>query len=185
MFQQIVDYTLKIFASHIEVNSVKYKKRILINAQNNERYLQVICEDNAYFEFIKTNGQLRLILNYDVLGQPKNDSDTLPLQNLCFTVAAKVVAYIKNDYQYKHLLHIDDMSYLFLSNFTDDNSCGVRLTLEMVVPNPVDLCTYLDEFDFDNIEVEESDDIDLDIPSYSEEDSELNLNPIKLKPNSK
>lgn len=183
MYKTICNYIGETALKHIAVKSYKYQNKTLINAQGNNRYIQFIIENTPYFQFIKTANVYTLTINIDILGFPKGEADVLDVQNMCFQVGNEVLAYIKGDYKYKGILSIYDWDFLFVTHFSDDSASGVRLTLELVVPNPIDLCTFMDNFDEDQMQVEESDDIDLDIPSYSEEESELNLSPIKLQKN--
>lgn len=183
MFQEIIDYIGNTALKHIAVKSYKYQKRIMINQQNNHSYMQFIVEDNPYFQFIKTANVYTLTLNIDIIGQPKDDTQILEVQNDAFQVGAEIIAYIERDLTYKGLLSIYDFDFLSISHFTDDNSAGQRLTLELVVPNPVNLCILDDNFDEDNMQVEETDDIDL--PQVENKSDELILTPIKLKKNSK
>lgn len=183
MFEDIINYIGEIALRHKAVRSFQYKKRIKINAQNNTPYMQVIVEDNSYLQLIKTNNVFTCTLNIDILGQPKDETQILEVQNDALTVAVNIMAYIERDITYKGMLSIYDYDMLMLSEFTDDRSAGVRLSLELVLPIPIDLCTLDDNFN-DEVEIVEPDD-DIDLPQIENKSDELILTPIKLQKNKK
>lgn len=183
MYTDIIDYISEIFLKHKAVKTVKYQNKTLINSQNNNAYVEVSIENNgAYAQLIKTNNVFTLTLNINVLAFPKDETDVLEKQNVCFQIANEVLAYIERDITYKGMIYIYDYDYLSLSHFSDDNSCGWRMSLELVIPIPIDLCTLDDNFS-DEIEIVEPDDIDL--PQRENKSDELVLTPIKLPKNKK
>lgn len=181
MFKQICDYIGDIALRHKAVKCYKYQNKTLVNSQGNNRYLEFIIENQPYFQYIKTSNVYTLTLNVQLIGQPKTESDVLRVQNLCFQTINEILAYIKRDDTYKGLLAIYDNDILFTTHLTDDVSSGIRMTLELIVPNPIDLCTFMDNFDFVNEDIE--DDLDLNpLPPFGdEEDEELDLTHIKLQ----
>ena len=183
MLNQIVNYIGGIGLKHKAVKEYKYQKRSYINQQNNNAYLQFIIEDNAYLQQIITQNIFTGTFNIDILGFPKDDTEILDIQNICMQVAVEVMAYIEQDETFLGQLSIHDFDILLVSHFTDDESAGVRLSLEIVMPNPINLCTYLDNFDED-AEITENPTLDLtDAPNTTPTDTKktLNLRPIKLK----
>lgn len=183
MYKDIINYLLNVFYKHKAVNSVHYKDRILINQQNNELYYQVTIEDNAYIQYIKTSGVLTATFNIDILGFPKDDYDILDKQDVALHIATDVLALLGTSRnEYANVMSVWDWSYLFLSHFTDDNAAGVRVTLEIVLPNILDYCTFEEDFDFDKepivIEYKEPES-DLDLGENK--DNGLILKPIKLR----
>lgn len=183
MLNQLIDYIGSIALRHKAVKSYKYQRREMINQQNNNAYIQVITEDNAFFQNIITQNIFTVTFNIDVIGFPKDDAEILSIQNDCFTVANEIVAYIEQDDTFMGQLSIHDYDYLLLSHFTDDASAGVRLSLELVIPNPINLCTYLDNFN-DEIPTVEEKTLDLstaDNMTKTEEKKQLSLKPMKMK----
>ena len=69
---------------------------------------------------------------------------------------------------------IRDYSIISYSEYSDDNCSGVRGTLQLLIPSPINLCEYKDNF----IEKEEEVTVDIDIDITDE--NKLILNPIKL-----
>ena len=55
MYNELIEYIAKVFLMHKAVKSCKYQDRVLINAQNNNPYAQVVIESSgAYAQWIKT-----------------------------------------------------------------------------------------------------------------------------------
>lgn len=183
MLQQITEYLMNVALRHKAVNEAEYKKRSYINQQNNGGYLRFVVEDNPYAQWIKTSNVFTITWNLDVLAFPKDDTEVLSMQSLCFQVINEIIAYIKQDKTFQGQLDVWDYNYLGVSHYTDDSSCGQRCSLELVVPDPIALCSFLDNFS-DEVEVVEKPTLDLtqaDKAVLSENKKTLNLKPIKLK----
>ena len=179
MFEQIMDYIGTTALKHVAVKQYKYQKRIMINQQNNNAYMQVVIEDDPYGQYIKTNGVYTLTLNIDVLGFPKDDTEILKIQSDAFQVASELIAYIDKDMTFMDRISVYDYSMLSISHFTDDNAAGQRISLELVVPNPINLCTLDDNFT-DEIVLGEKDELELKDPNPESKANELVLKPIRL-----
>lgn len=182
MYKQIIDYISEVALKHIVVNKVKYQSRTLINAQNSNANYQVIIEDDPYFQHIRENGCFTLSLNIDIISHISPSEDILVVQSIAHQVAAEIIAYIERDDYFRGLIKVYDYDFLGLSHFTDDDSAGMRLTLQLVVPSPVNLCTINENFDEDlDFNVEKEDNIDLDTTEECDNNNGgLILNPIKL-----
>ena len=89
------------------------------------------------------------------------------------------MAYIDTKDEFKGILSVYDYSILTLSHFTDDSSAGVKLSLVLQMPSPVNLCTLDDNF---NDEPYEEDD-DKEITINDDEIGDINLTPIHLPKN--
>ena len=183
MLEQIVNYIGSVGLRHKAVKTFKYQKRSLINQQNNNGYIELIIEDNAYLQQVITQNIFTGTFNVDILGFPKDDTEILSIQSLCMQIAVEIMAYIEQDTTFLGQLSIHDYDILLVSHFTDDASAGVRLSLELVIPNPINLCSFMDNFD-ENVEIVEKPTLDLTqadkaVPTGNKK--ELNLKPIKLK----
>lgn len=181
MYKQIIDYIMECAMKHVAVNSVKYQSRVLINQQNSNPNYQVVIEDDAYLQYVKT-GMNTMSLNIDILSHCGDDDNILDIQSNALQIGAELLKYVETDDYFLSLLNVNDYDFLMLSHFTDDDSAGVRISLQFVVPNPVDLCSYRDNFDEDkDFTVEKEDNIDLKKEQDCEnEGKEITLNPIKL-----
>lgn len=179
MFEQIMNYIGTTALKHVAVKQYKYQKRIMINQQDNNAYMQVVIEDDPYGQYIKESGVYTLTINIDVLGFPKDDTEILKIQSDAFQVASELIAYIDKDTTFMDRISVYDYSMLSISHFTDDNAAGQRLSLELVVPNPINLCTLDDNFS-ENISYVEKDELELKDPNPESKANELVLKPIKL-----
>lgn len=182
MYKTIIDYIADIAHRHILVNKVKYQSSSLINQQHSNANYEVIIEDNAYFQWIKTSNVFTLTLNIDVLSHvsSKMDGGELRIHDEAFLIINNILKYIEADPLYKGILSIYDYSIMDISHFTDDNSAGGRLSLELAVPNPVTFCNYMDNF---GEPTQEEPDKEITLPT--EEEKDLDLKPITLPKNKK
>ena len=185
MYNQIIQYIMECAMKHVAVNSVKYQSRVLINQQNSNPNYQVVIEDDAYLQYMKTGNVNTMSLNIDILSHCGDDDNILDIQSTALQIGTELLKYIETDDYFLSLLKIDDYDFLMLSHFTDDDSAGVRITIQFVVPNPVDLCSFRDNFDEDkDFTVEKEDNIDLkkeqDCENGGGNEKRITLNPIKL-----
>lgn len=185
LYEQIIQYIGETAMKHIAVNTFKYQSRALINAQGNNRMMEVVIEDNSDAQYYKTANVFALNLNIDILGKPNKENSILYIQSLAFQIANEIIAYIGRDLTYMGYLSVLDKDFLFLSHYTDDDSAGVRLSLQLAIPDPVNLCTFDDNFDDDQMGVEVTDDVDLNPDIPTESDDELVLRPVQLPKNKK
>ena len=86
------------------------------------------------------------------------------------------MAFIDSQDEFQGILSVYDYSILTLSHYTDDNAAGVKLSLVLEMPSPLNLCTYEDNFDDEPHEEEK--DKEIDIPTS--EVGDLTITPIKL-----
>lgn len=147
MYKEIIEYLLEIALRHKAVRTAKYQSRSLINQQNNNGYMQVIIEGDVYAQYILSSGIYTMTFNIDILDFINADNSPLEAHSDTFQVANEIISFIENDGKYKALISVYDYSMLTISHFTDDNAFGVRVTLELQVPNPVNECTLSDNFD--------------------------------------
>lgn len=182
MFKQLVDYFIEVFLMHKAVRHAKYQKRIYTNAQNNNAYCQAVINSDVYFELLKTaaNQPLSVTVNVDLLCFPNEKLSVLEGQSLALQIGIEFLTYIKNDDRFMGVISLEDYSFLALEDYTDDKSCGQRLTMQFIMVDPIDLCTYGDNFSEDNIPVIEKDDLDLEGDKISFEDNELDLKPLLI-----
>lgn len=180
MLKQLIEYIGNTALKHVAVKQFKYQKRIMINQQNNNGYIQFIIETDPFFQLLRSVNLFTVTLNIDILAFPTSEYSVLDCQNDCFTVGNEVLHYIDSDDLFMGQLSVWDYSFLALENFTDDNAAGQRLTVELVIPDPINLCTYMDNFNEDNMGVDVDTSIDLGEAYPPSKSNDLILNPIKL-----
>ena len=111
-----------------------------------------------------------------ILGFTDDNNTILDVQNNAYTIAADIMAYIDTQEAFKGILRVYDYSILTVSHYTDDNAAGVKLSLVLEMPSPVNLCTLEDNFNDEPYEEEPDKEIDLNI----NEVGDIDLKPIEL-----
>ena len=148
MLKQLIEYFIKVALMHKAVRYSKYKNKVYTNAQNNDAYMQVNFDTDPYFQLLISvpNQPFTMTLNVDILGFPKDNYTVLDCQSDALQIGVEFIYYVMQDDTFMGQLAIYDYSFLALDEFTDDRSAGQRLTLELVVPDPINLCTFMDNF---------------------------------------
>lgn len=183
MLKQLIDYFIHIALMHKAVKYSKYKNKVYTNAQNNDAYMQFNIDTDPYFQLLVSlpNQPFTMTVNIDILGFPTKEYSVLDCQSDALQVGVEFIHYIKQDIYFMGKLDIHDYSFLALDEYTDDKSAGQRLTLEVVIPNPINLCYFMDNFSEDFIpeekEDKEIDIIDVNPPSKS---NDLILKPVLI-----
>lgn len=183
MFEQIINYLISVALRHKAVNYAKYQNRSYINQQNNNGYYQVNINSDVYSQLLISvqNQPFTVTINIDILGFPTKDHSVLQCQSDALQIGVEMIHFVRQDDTFMGMLEVHDYSFLALDDFTDDRSAGQRLTLELIVPDPVNLCTFLDNFldepKMIDKEDKEIDLVDVNPPSKA---NDLILKPILL-----
>lgn len=173
MLKDVINILKDISLKHKGVRTFKYQSDIYNNAQNNHKYYQVYVDDASFHQLNITTNIFKAEFQVYILGFVDDENDVLTVQNNAYTIAADIMAYIDTQEAFKGVLRVYDYSILTLSHYTDDNAAGVKLSLILEMPSPVDLCTLDDNFNDEPYEDEPDAEIDLD---------ENNIGDIDLKP---
>ena len=182
MFEQIINYLISVALRYKAVNYAKYQNRSYINQQNNNGYYQVNINSDVYSQLLISvpNQPFTVTINIDLLGFPSKDHSVLKCQSDALQIGVEMIHFIRQDDTFMGQLSVHDYSFLALDEFTDDRSAGQRLTLELIVPDPVNLCTFMDNF-LDEPKIIETEDKEIDLvgPAPSEANN-LVLKPILI-----
>lgn len=182
MLKDIIEILETISLRHKGVRTFRYQSKILNNAQNNYGTYQVYVDDVSLHQLNITNNVFKAEFDIYILGQANGESGNtiLDVQNNAYTIAVDIVAKIDSDEAFRGVLSVYDYSILVLSHYSDDNSSGVKLSLVLEMPSPLNWCTLDENFN----EEPYSGDTDTEITISGDTVSEdLIINPIKLKPN--
>lgn len=171
MIQDIVNIIRDISLRHKGVRSFSYKGEDLINAQNSHKYFQVVLDDVSLHELNITTNIFTVNLDIYVLGF---GDDVALVQDNAYTIAVDMIAWL--DSHYIGSVSVHDYSILTLSRFTDDSASGVKISLELAMPSPLNLCEYEDNFNDEPYEAE----ADHEISVEEGEIGDLDINVIKL-----
>jgi len=179
MLKDVINIIKDISLRHKGVRTFRYQSEILNNAQNNNKMYQVYVDDVSLHELNITSNIFKVKFEIYILGFVGEDTTVLDVQNNAYTIACDIMAKIDVEDAYKGILSIYDYSILTLSHYTDDNASGVKLSLTLQMPNPVNLCTLDENFNDEPYEDDEDDEIDID----NNEIGDIDINPITLPTN--
>lgn len=176
MLKDVINILKDISLKHKGVRTFKYQSDIYNNAQNNHKYYQVYVDDVSLHELNITRNIFKASFEVYILGFTDDNNTILDVQNNAYTIAADIMAYIDTQEAFKGILRVYDYSILTVSHYTDDNAAGVKLSLVLEMPSPVNLCTLEDNFNDEPYEEEPDKEIDLNI----NEVGDIDLKPIEL-----
>lgn len=181
MLKDVIDIIKNASLRHKGVRTFRYQSDILNNAQNNHEYFQVYVDDISMHQLNITTNVFKAEFEIYILGFPTGESGStiLDIQNNAYTIACDIMAFIDTQEAYRGVLSVYDYSILTLSHYSDDNAAGVKLTLILEMPNPVNLCTLDDNFNDEPYEPEPDHEIDIN----NDEIGEIQINPINLPRN--
>lgn len=183
MIYELTKYIIDRFYKHLLVKTVKYQQEILINAQPNNRYFEVVIDNQPILNSTENEGVLQMNYNIIILG---NNDNELTIQDNALHIGLDVIYYLNTNRDI-YPISVEEYSFVGLSSYTDDNASGVRLSLTLSIPSPINLCE--DNFDEDKDFSRDSDFIiDLNpndectnVDIIKNEENKISLNPIKLK----
>ena len=172
MYKDFIKHIMDLFLRYKPVHTVRYQTKLLNNAQGNSRGFQVYIEDVTNHRLNITSGIFVATVNIWILNTPSQERESiLDNQDIAFSIANSVIN--RMDYSGASVYDYDITT---VSHITDDDSSGVRLTLQLQVPL-TGLCTE-DEWRDEPIPQEEPDHkINVKEPI----DKDIKLNPIKLE----
>ncbi|MBO7732149.1 MAG: hypothetical protein J6S67_06345 [Methanobrevibacter sp.] len=178
MLKDVINILKDISLRHKAVRTFRYQGDIYNNAQNNYKTYQVYCDDVSFHQLNITTNIFKAEFQLYILGFPENNTpdDILDVQNNAYTIAADILAYIDTQDEFKGVLSVYDYSILTLSHYSDDNSAGVKLSVVIEMPSPVNLCELDENFNSEPYEDEPDKEIDIDI----DEIGDIDLKPITL-----
>ena len=181
MLKDVINILKDISLRHKGVRTFRYQGDDLNNAQNNHKGYQVYVDDISLHELNITTNIFKVSLEIYVLGQPDGTSGNtvLDVQNNAYTIACNIMAFIDTQDEFKGILSVYDYSILTLARYTDDSSAGVKLSLVLQMPSPVNLCTLDDNFNDEPYEDDEDHEIDVD----EDEVGDIDITPITLPRN--
>ena len=179
MLKDVIEILKDISLRHKGVKTFRYQSDVLNNAQNNYGTFKVYVDDASFHQLNITTNIFRAEFQVYVLGFVDDDNDVLTVQNNAYTIACDIMAYIDTQEAFQGVLSVYDYSILTLSHYSDDNSAGVKLSLVLQMPSPVNLCTLDDNFNDEPYEEEKDKEIDIN----DDEVGDIDLKPIRLLPN--
>lgn len=181
MLRDVINIIKDVSLRHKGVRTFRYQGDDFFNAQNNHKMYQVYVDDVSLHELNITTNIFKASFEIYILGFPDDENTVLDVQNNAYTIACDIMAYIDTQDSFLGVLSVYDYSILTLSHYTDDNAAGVKLSLTLQMPSPVNLCELEDNFNDEPYEDDEDNEIDIN----NEEVGDIDINPIKLPINRK
>ena len=181
MLKDVVNIIKDISLRHKGVRTFRYQSELLNIAQNNHKMYQVYVDDVSLHELNITTNIFKAQFEIYILGFVDDEHTVLDVQNNAYTIACDIMAYIDTKDEFKGILSVYDYSILTLSHYTDDNASGVKLSLVLEMPSPVNLCSLDDNFNDEPYEDDEDSEIDINNEEIG--DIDIDINPITLPTN--
>lgn len=181
MIKDLVDILRNLCLRHKGVRTFKYQSNAYNNAQNNHKTFQVYLDTVSLHQLNITTNIFTSSFELYILSQPDGTSGNTieDVQTYAFTVAVDILAALDTWQEFYGILSVYDYSIMTLSEYSDDASAGVKLSVVLELPSPLNLCE-LDE-DFNDEPYPEDEDIEINI--NDDEVGDIDLKPIHLRPN--
>ena len=183
MIKDIIDILRNVSLRHKGVRTFRYQNDNFNNAQNDYDTYQIYVDTVSLHRINITTNIFLSEFEIYILGHPSFESGSTieDVQTEAYTIAVDIMGYLDNMPQYKGILSVYDFSILTLEGYSNDKSSGVKLSLTLQLPSPLDLCTLEDNFNDEPYEEEEDDVITISNNNYNVDD--ISLTPIKLPKN--
>lgn len=179
MLKDVIEILKNASLRHKGVYTFRYQGDDLNNAQNNYKMYQVYVDDISLHQLNITTNIFKVEFQIYILGFVNEDKTILDVQDDAYTIAVDLMAFIDSQDEFQGVLSVYDYSILTLSRYGDDSSAGVKLSLVLQMPSPLNWCTLDENFDDEPHKEEEDHKIDVDI----NEVGDITINPIKLPRN--
>ena len=183
MHNELINLIKNVCLKHKDIKVFKYQDSLLTNTQGQDKSLQAIVDDTVLYNLLisRSPNVLKASLDLYIIGFVKTDDTILNVQTKAYDAAMQIIYKIGDIAEYKGIVDIEDYSIMTISHYTDDDSCGVKVSLDLLVP--FGFCDIDDYFNEEIEEEEEPKDITLNTPSGS--NKEIKLNPIVIPKNNK
>ena len=183
MINDLVEIIKNISLRHIGVRTFRYQNDVYNNAQNNFKTFQIYLDTVSLHQLNITTNIFTSSFELYILSQPDGESGNtiVDVQDKAFTIAVDILGALDTWDEYKGVLSIHDYSILTLSEYSDDNSSGVKLSVVLEVPSPLNLCSLDENFNDEPYE----DDPDHEIDINEDEVGDIEISPIHLPINRK
>lgn len=181
MIKDLVEIFKNLALRHRGVRTFRYQNDTYNNAQNNYKTYQVYLDTVSLHQLNITTNIFTSSFELYILSQPTGESGNTieDVQTYAFTIAVDILGALDTWEAYKGVVSLHDYSILTVSEYSDDNSSGVKLSIVLETPSPLNLCTLDDNFNDEPYEDDEDNEIDIN----NDEIGEIEINPITLPTN--
>lgn len=179
MLKDVIEIIRDVALRHKGVYTFRYQDDMLNNSQNNYPGYQVYVSDTSMHQLNITTNIFKAEFQIYIIGHATGESGNtiLDVQNDAYTIAVDIMAMIDTMEAYRGVLSVYDYSILVLSHYTDDDSAGVKLSLVLEMPSPLNWCELDDNFDDEPHEEDPDHEIDI----KTDDIGDITISPIHLK----
>lgn len=149
MYKELIEIIKNVCLRYKGVKTFRYQNIFLNNAQNNYATLQVYLSDTTHHDLnISYNPPIfKMETTLYILDHPTKEEDSiLDCQDRCYDAALNIIAKLDSLEEYQGILRVHDYSIMTISHYSDDDSAGVMVSIELQIPVGVDLCSVDDNF---------------------------------------
>lgn len=181
MIKDLIEIFKNLALRHHGVRTFRYQNEIYNNAQNNFKTFQVYLDTVSLHQLNITTNIFTSSFELYILSQPDGTSGNTieDVQTYAFTIAVDILGALDTWEAYKGVVSLHDYSILTVSDYSDDKSSGVKLSIVLETPSPLNLCTLDENFNDEPYEDDPDHEIDID----ENEVGDIKIKPIKLPRN--
>ena len=181
MINDFVEIFKNLALKHKGVKTFRYQNDIYNNAQNNYKTYQVYMDTISLHQLNITTNIFKSEFQLYILSQPDGTSGNTieDVQTNAFSIAVDILGALDTWEDYKGILSLYDYSILTLSEYSDDNSAGVKLSVVLATPSPLNLCELDENFNDEPYQEEPDHEIDIDDATIGD----IDITPVKLPRN--
>lgn len=149
MYRELIEIIKDVCLRYKGTKTFRYQNVFLNNSQNNYATLQIYLSDVTHHDLniSYTPPVFKMETTLYILDHPTKDEDSiLDCQDRCYDAALNIIAKLDNLKEYQGILRVHDYSIMTISHYSDDDSSGVMVSIELQIPVAIDLCSYEDNF---------------------------------------
>lgn len=156
MIKQVYDLMKRVSREHRLIQSFKYEMLSKSAGVGEDQYPLVFLEMPMYFGNVGVqDGVVPCSFNFDIVLNPQSLENyeveqltDVSCQEIASQVAQQFIAHIRNLYREgETTVNVQNYSIMTLQRWYDDNSYGVRVTVNATVINEIGFCSDDDYFD--------------------------------------
>lgn len=166
MIKSLTEIIKDVALRHKGVNTCRYQLPSQNNAQHNYEPFQVYIDSVSHHRLNITTNIFLSEFEIYILGTIDEENSVVDVQDSAFTIAVDIVGYIDTKAEFQNILSVYDYDIITLQDYSAQRNAGVRLSLVLHTPNPLNLCTLDDNFGErkDDEEEEDLDIVTIDLP---------------------
>ena len=177
MIKSIVNKFYGLSEKHKLIRGFKYGSLSKRSGIGEDAYPLCFLESPIYIgDATLTTGFITVSVNFDIVATQQllenwlgieRPSEEL-LQQFCYEIALNYIAKMRRDTKEGETQdEVAEYNFVTLTNWKDDNACGIRCTIKLNIPNPINYCDVDEHFD-----PEKTFDFDKMLPDFTTDDAD-------------